>query len=143
MGVRVRVRIKALVGPSAGASVETSALANTGYETESPEVLLPRPLAEHLGLPARAPEARRAYYETPLGLFSISLLERAVEVELVGLGARVVAHAAVSEHEREVLLSDRTIEALGILILRPAGGLWRHVSDSESMIRRSARPEFW
>ncbi|RLI11130.1 hypothetical protein DRO33_04625 [Candidatus Bathyarchaeota archaeon] len=73
----------------------------------------------------------------------MSLLERAVEVELVGLGARVVAHAAVSEHEREVLLSDRTIEALGILILRPAGGLWRHVSDSESMIRRSARPEFW
>ena len=37
----VRVRIKALIGPSAGASVETSALANTGYETESPEVLLP------------------------------------------------------------------------------------------------------
>ena len=75
----VRVRIKALIGPSAGASVGTSALANTGYETESPEVLL----------------------------------------------------------------SDRTIEALGILILRPAEGLWRHISDGKSMIRRSARPEFW
>ena len=75
MGVRVRVRIKALIGPSAGASVETSALANTGYEAESPEILLPRPLAEHLGLPAE--------------------------------------------------------------------GLWRHASDSEGTIRRSARPEFW
>ena len=139
----VRVRIKALIGPSAGASVETSALANTGYEAESPEVLLPRPLAEHLGLPARAPEARRAYYETPMGLLSISLLERAVEVELVGLGDRVVAHAAVSGHEGEVLLSDRAIEALGVLILRPAEGLWRHASDSEGTIRRSARPEFW
>ena len=64
MGVRVRVRIKALIGPSA--------LANTGYEAEGPEVLLPRPLAEHLGLPARAPEARRAYYETPLGILSLS-----------------------------------------------------------------------
>ena len=83
MGVRVRVRIKALISPSAGASVETSALANTGYEAESPEVLLPRPL------------------------------------------------------------SDMTIEALGILILRPAEGLWRHASDSENTVRRSARPEFW
>ena len=49
----------------------------------------------------------------------------------------------MSGYEREVLLSDRTIEALGILILRPAEGLWRHASDSEGTIRRSARPEFW
>ena len=27
--------------------------------------------------------------------------------------------------------------------LRPVEGLWRHASDSEGTIRRSARPEFW
>ena len=143
MGVRVRVLLRALIGPSAGSSVETTALANTGYETEEPEVLLPRPLAEHLGIPMRAPEARRAYYETPLGLFSISFVERAVEVELLGLGARAVAHAIISEHEREVLLSDKTIGALGIIILEPGEGLWRHKSDEPSKARPSARPEFW
>jgi len=45
------LRVRVLIDLSAGASVETSALTNTGYEMESPEVLLPRPLAEHHVLP--------------------------------------------------------------------------------------------
>jgi len=143
MGVRVRIVVRALRGRSPGAQVETTALVNTGYETEEPEVLLPRALAEHLGLPTRAPEARRTYYEAPIGLFSMSFVEDAVEVELAGLGARLTADVAISDHEREVLLSDRAVEELGIIILRPGEGLWKHVSDGEGVVRRSSRPEFW
>jgi len=36
-----------------GAEVATSALVNSGYEVEEPEVLLPRRLAEYLGLRGR------------------------------------------------------------------------------------------
>jgi len=143
LGVRVRIRLRALLGSSPGASVETSALVNTGYETVEPEVLLPRPLAEYLGIPLRAPEARRAYYETPLGLFSLSIVREAVEVELLDTGSRAIAHGVVAEHEREVLLSDSATEALGIVILSPGEGLWRHVSDGQDVARPSARPEFW
>jgi len=45
------LRVRVLIDLSAGASVETSALTNTSYEMENPEVLLPRPLAEHHVLP--------------------------------------------------------------------------------------------
>jgi len=40
-------------------------------------------------------------------------------------------------------LSDSATEALGIVILSPGEGLWRHVSDSQDVARPSARPEFW
>ena len=56
MGFRVLpnselLRVRVLIDLSAGASIEISALTNTSYEMESPEVLLPRPLAEHHVLP--------------------------------------------------------------------------------------------
>ena len=73
----------------------------------------------------------------------MSLVEDAVEVELADLGVKLTADAAISDHEREVLLSDRAVEGLGIIILRPGEGLWKHVSDGEGIVRRSSRPEFW
>ena len=45
MVVRVKVRIE-----RSGKVVETSALANSGYEAETPQLLIPIPLAETLGL---------------------------------------------------------------------------------------------
>ncbi len=45
MGVRVRLR---LVGRKA--EVVTSALVNSGFESDDPEVILPPPVAELLGL---------------------------------------------------------------------------------------------
>ena len=47
MAVRVRLRIRARHG---GGEVETSALVNSGYEADSPQLLIPRPLAARLGL---------------------------------------------------------------------------------------------
>jgi len=55
MGVRVRLRIK-----SAGKTVETTALVNTGFETEQPEILLPANLAENWAFthPPKAPPSK-------------------------------------------------------------------------------------
>lgn len=46
MVVRVRVEVK-----YGGRSVETAALANSGYEAEVPELHLPLALARRLGIP--------------------------------------------------------------------------------------------
>lgn len=45
MGVRIKIRIR-----SYQSEVETSALVNTGFETDEPEILLPANLAKDLGL---------------------------------------------------------------------------------------------
>lgn len=47
MAVRVKLRIKSL---RTGRQVTTSALVNSGYEAETPQLLIPRRLAAELGL---------------------------------------------------------------------------------------------
>ncbi|RLE57818.1 MAG: hypothetical protein DRJ40_00990 [Thermoprotei archaeon] len=37
----------------------------------------------------------------------------------------------------EPAMSDALIERLGIVILRAKSGLWRHINDSETVVRRS------
>jgi len=139
VGVRVRVRLRA-----GSAEVATSALVNSGYEVEEPEVLLPRRLAEYLGLELRPPAARAATYETPFGFYRVVVVPRAVDVHLEDVCAEVRGvHAAVAEFEREVLISDALAEGLGIQLISVARGLWRHASDPPDRLRESARPEYW
>ena len=40
-----------------------------------------------------------------------------------------------------VLLNDSAIEALGIIVVKPASGLWKF--SDEDILRESAEPEFW
>ena len=139
MGVRVRVRLRA-----GSAEVETSALVNSGYEVEEPEVLLPRRLAEYLGLELGPPVARAATYETPFGFQRVVLVPRALAVHLEGVCAEVAGvSAAVADFEREVLISDALAEALGIQLISIARGLWRHSDDPPDSLRESASPEYW
>ncbi|MEM3382233.1 MAG: hypothetical protein QXQ11_08775 [Candidatus Bathyarchaeia archaeon] len=56
--VAIRVKIKVKFG---GKELETSALVNTGFETDQPEILLPARLAEILGL--YPPKARSILQE--------------------------------------------------------------------------------
>jgi len=43
--------------------------------------------------------------------------------------------------EREVLLSDRAIEALGIVIESPGRGIWRFKDERE--LHESVEPQYW
>jgi len=47
MAVRVRLKLRSRIS---GDSVETVALVNTGFETESPQLLIPLALARRLSL---------------------------------------------------------------------------------------------
>ena len=54
MAVRVKLRIRAR---GSGRDVETIALVNSGFETATPQLLIPRRLAEALPTPLRGSEA--------------------------------------------------------------------------------------
>ena len=141
MAVRVRLRVK---GP--GAAVETSALVNSGYEALTPQLLLPRRLAERLGLSPVPETARLVEMDTPGGPVRLLLVPRGVEVTLLA-GDRevgpVAADAVISDIEDEVLISDRLAEELGIVLLAIASGEWRLADDPPTVRRRSAEPQYW
>ena len=53
----------------------------------------------------------------------------------------VRARATCVQGEREVLLSDKLIDALGIEPIRPGAGLWRF--SGEDRLRASVGPQEW
>ena len=134
MGVRVRVEIR-----HGDKVAETTALANSGYESDKPEVHIPRRLAELLGLGP----GRSEVYRVVGGEVNVWRLG-GVMVRVVTQDRKsrwVEAEAVLAEGEHEVLLSDSLIEELGIEILRPRRGLWRFAG--EDTVRESAPAEYW
>ena len=140
MAVRVRVRLRAR---GSGSSVETTALANSGFETPGPEVVIPLALAEELGLDLSS--AVIELYEMASGMARALRLPEAVEISVI-TGDRVegpvVADAVIMESS-EVLLSDQTLSALKLDLVDPARGLWRFRDEPSSVLRESPQPEVW
>ena len=140
MVVRVRVRLRAR---SSGSTVETVALANSGYEAPSPELVIPAPLADELGL--NMADAVEELYEMASGIARVLRVPGALEVSVIEDDREegpIVADAIVME-SREVLLSDQAISALRIDIVDAAGGLWRFRDEPIDRLRRSVSPEVW
>ncbi len=138
--MRVRLRIRSLVN---GVVVETAALVNSGFEAESPQLLVPRPLAVRLGLWPPPPEAVLVEVGTAGGPVRNYLVRGAAEVWVV-TSDRVVGPVScdvmVSSLEYEVLISDVLGSMLGIVIL-DLRGRWRfHDEDVE---RTTVAPEYW
>ena len=126
-----------------GRSVETAALANSGYEAEVPELHLPLALARRLGIPLHALSRRELQ-----GCWGFDSHLRAG-----GMPVRVVAEDRSSEWvkaravtvpgEHEVLLSDKLLDALGIEIARAGLGYWRFGGEGLVHLRRSVEAQFW
>ncbi len=136
MGVRVEVIVR--YGSN---EVLTSALANSGYESEKPEVLIPIALARKLGIKLEGVSSER--YRT-VGTEVSTLVLGDIEVCLVvnhKVSKCVKARAVTVFNEYEVLLSDALIEELGIEIVRPRSGEWR--LRGEDILRKSAKPQYW
>lgn len=53
--------------------------------------------------------------------------------------AEVDCTVVISEHEEEVLLSDKLLDALGVTLIKPGAGLWRFQDDSPRKLRKSAK----
>ena len=55
----------------------------------------------------------------------------------------VRATAVVTPGEEEVILSDTTLDQLGIILLKPGEGLWRLTTDQPGVKRKSEPPQTW
>ncbi len=136
MGVRVRVAIR-----HGSSTVTTTALVNSGYESEEAEVHIPLALARRLGLSLERLRAER--YRAVGHEVSAYVLGR-VEVRVITEDRQsewVRARAVSVPGEMEVLLGDAIIEELGIEIVKPRSGLWRFAG--EEGVRGSEEPEYW
>jgi len=109
MALRIRIKIC-----YKDRCINSSALLNTGFETPSPMVSLPIDLAEELGLEVGPP----IEFEGP-GL-TRGASYHGGEVDVIVSSKNEVrtikAQALITPGEEEVVMSDKCIEALGIVI---------------------------
>ena len=141
MAVRVRIEIETLKGKKA----ETVALVNTGYESEDVEITIPIRFAEKLNLWPELPEGSRIEeYGSVAGIVKLYWIPNCAQVKIL-TGEKVtkpiICHVAISEFEREVLLSDKIAGAFRIVIEDIKTGDWR--LQKEKKIRKSEKPQRW
>lgn len=143
MAVRIKIEVQALNKPS---SVEVIALLNSGFETETPQILLPSRVAGLLGfLPELPSSVVIKTYETA-GEYELKMhfLENSVKIRILAGDRKsdlILCSAVISEQEREVILSDSTIDSFGIVIEGFAVGEWRF--KGEKKIRGSSKKQPW
>ncbi len=142
MAVRVRLKLKSRIS---GEVVETVALVNTGFETESPQLLTPLALAGRLGLhpPPTATVAELGTAGDPARMF---IVRGALEVWVVTGDRSVdprVADALISGVEEEVLINDKLVEELGIVVVAAGSGKWRFIDDPVDKVRITEKPQYW
>ncbi len=139
MAVRVKLRIIS----RQGGEVLTSALVNSGFEAETPQLLIPRTLASKLGIWPPPPEAHLVEVGTAGGPVRNYLIPKALKV-YVETGDRrvgpVECDAMISLLEHEVLISDMLGGELGIVIL-DLRGKWRF--NDEDKTRPTEPPQYW
>ena len=75
MAVRIRLRLR-----KGDKALETVALVNSGYEADSPQLLLPLNLARKLGLWPPQPEMIEATFETAGGPLRVWIARKAIKV---------------------------------------------------------------
>jgi len=139
LACRVRIKLK-----RDEACIETSALINSGFETEAPDIVVPVEVARRLELwPPR--HAEFAMLDTGGGEIATPYYEAALELELLlsdRQPKKVVVNVVVNPHVHEVLISDYVASMLGISILDLKRGLWR-LQDEPDKVRSSEEREEW
>jgi hypothetical protein len=136
MVVRVPIRLKSAFG-----EVKTTAIANSAYESEVPEAIIPEGVARELGLYPRLPPG------TEVGDFKVvggvakgyrikDLVEICVDTGDKTVGPKKIV-VNVIPGEDEVLLCDKLIDELQIELVKSGEGLWRF--SGEACLRKSVR----
>lgn len=141
MAVRVKIRIS-----RNGKAFETVALANSGYEAETPQILVPVEVAKLLNLWPPTPDVVETIFETAGGPLRVWIASSSCKVKVVSQNIEskeVVADVVVSTIADEVLLSDRLISELELALEDVGRGLWRFTWEPKEKLRRSEPPERW
>ncbi|HWQ16212.1 MAG TPA: hypothetical protein VNL13_00050 [Sulfolobales archaeon] len=142
LGIRVRIRIELR-----GKTINTVALANSGFETDSPQLLVPRRLLIASNTdPKTLGRHNEVEHDTAGGSVVMHVYPYACKVKVIEddrVSQDVVSDLVISPIEREVVMSDALIEALGLVLLSPRRGLWRFIDDPPDIVRNSYNPEYW
>ncbi|MEM1606107.1 MAG: hypothetical protein QXW41_07695 [Fervidicoccaceae archaeon] len=141
MVVRVRIRIS-----RGDRVIETSALANSGYEAETPQILVPVELARELDLWPPARGAEETVFETAGGPLKVWIIPSGCRVRVVTPDTEteeVEADLVISPLADEVLLSDKLISELKIALEDVGRGYWRFTWEPKEKLRRSEPPKRW
>ena len=137
MVVRVRVR---LINESTGCSSEIIVLVNGGAESEVPVIAVTPSIARDIGL--SIDDMDLIEVELASGVTHNYISRNTVLAQLLDDVGRVLSQArvyiAVDENLTEPLMTDITIDELGIQVISFSRGLWRHVNDPPNVVRKSA-----
>ncbi len=141
LAVRVRVRLKIL-----DKEIITTALVNSGFETDEPQILVPDRLLLANGIEVSRLSGITMEYGTAGGTITMFVAKGSCRVALVEpdrVVGDIVADLVISPIEREVLISDALGEELGIVILSLKRGLWKLKDDPPDRVRESYPPQLW
>jgi hypothetical protein len=123
MALRVKIRVS-----SGEKEVLMPALVNSGYETDTSELLVPVKVAEALGLWPETKEAVMERYKVVGGEeVSVVRMKKSARVEILAeerASKPVESDIVVSEGEEEMIISDKLASKLGIVILDIGEGVW-------------------
>ena len=143
MAVRIKLRLRAR---ASGEAIEVSALINSGFETDSPQLLIPMGLARRLALYPPPITSSIIEVGTAGGPSKVFLVREALEVWAITddreVGPKLV-DVLISPIEEEVLVNDKLTEELGIILLATGSGKWRFVDDPADKVRHSEKPQYW
>jgi hypothetical protein len=140
MAVRVKIRVRSRESNKEQTLV---VLVNGGAESLRPLIAVDRETASKLCFKDLS---RGEVYEIAeaSSIKQASIFPQAVILELLDdeekILSTITADLAVEEGIIEPLITDVTIDALGIEVISFGKGLWRHVRDPVEIIRRSSQP---
>ena len=138
MAIRVRIKLSSVMGKT----TVIKALVTTGYETQEPEILIPRSIAEDLDLLPKLPSGSeiRNYVLADGSVTRLILVPNAVQVWILENDREVggiMAHVVISERADEALLSDKLVSRLGIVLLDIGEGTWCFKDEIGKNARKS------
>lgn len=138
--VRLRIRMER------GVETCVSAIANTGFESDKPEIMIPKKVAISLNLRPKIllTEATQEEYRTAGGkkLKAYVLRHGAAKAWVITEDREVGpvdVTLTVAYGESDVLLSDKALDALNIVLLKPGAGVWRFSDDPPEKVRESVK----
>jgi len=137
MAVRVRLKLS-----RDSKSLDVVALVNSGYEADSPQLLVPTDVARDLGLWPPPTSAREYVFETAGGPLRVWVVKRSVKVKVVTDDAsskEVETDLVISPLADEPLISDVLAGELEIAVEDFAQGLWRFRWEPKEVVRRGER----
>ncbi len=135
MVVRLRLRIC-----KNQACVESTAVVNSGYEADTPQLMVPISIAKGLKQWPPPPEAKELMFDTAGGPLRVWVVPKAIRVKVLVNDMdtkEVEADLVISPLADECLISDLLIDELGIAIESAGKGLWRFRWEPTTKLRGS------